>query len=569
MNDEIRLWGSRRRSAPSRPEFPELYPETDERHWYDLEYAGWGVAKVNLPASPRNGPAGKRMVCIHHLQGHPYMADYDGGMAREAERFGISLEIYHSELDPEIEEELVEKAIRSRPDLIVLAPENTADGTSLLRRINEAGIPVIASNLLPEAEGHRYCLAWTGPDDWGQFRLLARKFADLMGHEGGFCLVDHIPGSSAFYARKWAVTTELARIAPRMELLDSRATSLRTDVTKQTVHEWLASFGDRLRGIISADDSLAQLGINQALAEGGRGDVIRVACGATGMGLRFLREGSLKAITAQSPELDGALPVRVAVDWWNGLDVEPVRYLPIDLVEPEGIEDFLLMRHGDPDIDLDALARVVAECDMHGLDRFFGDLLDRFRHGRILSEEWFRGFSIELLSRLTAVARSAEIPTAALTGGYESLFKQLFQQRSPRDTLAWLEGVARRIMASAEEKRRGCLSLGDRVRLFVDEHWREPLSLKLLSSRFGMSAAYLGKVFREESGKSFATYLNELRIGQAERILATRKVKAKDVALAVGYSDANYFYSVFRKVTGRYPSEKKGGMQAGGRDGEY
>ncbi len=565
MDDDIRLWGRRRRGAPSRPEFPELYPETDERHWYDLEYAGWGIAKANLPASPRDGPAGKRVMCIHHLEGHPYMADYDRGMEREAERFGISLEIAHSEWDADVEVELVESAIKSRPDLIVLAPENTAEGTSLLRRINEAGIPVIASNLLPEAEGHRHCLAWTGPDDWGQFRLLARKFADLMGGKGGYCLVDHIPGSSAFYARKWAVITELARIAPDMVLLDSRATRLRTDLTRAAVEEWLSIFGDRLCGIICADDALAQLGINQALAAAGREDVIRVACGATAMGLRCLREGSLAAITAQSPELDGALPIRVAVDYWNGLDVEPVRYLPIDLVEADGIEDFLLMRQGEADLDLDALAHMVAECDMAGVDRFFGDLLDRFRHGRVLSEEWFRGFSIELLSRLTAVARSTDIPTTSLTGGYEGLFKQLFQQPSPRDTLAWLEGVARRIMATVEEKRHGCLSLSDRIRVYVDidEHWREPVSLKLLASRFGMSAAYLGKVFREETGRSFATWLNELRIGHAQRILASRKVRAKDVALAVGYSDANYFYSVFKKVTGRYPSEVQGDFKEG------
>ena len=107
MDKDIRLWGSRRRSAPARPEFPELYPETDERHWYDLEYAGWGQAKAGLPPSPRDGPAGKRIACIHHLVGHPYMADYDRGMAREAERFGISLELLHSEWEPEAESELV------------------------------------------------------------------------------------------------------------------------------------------------------------------------------------------------------------------------------------------------------------------------------------------------------------------------------------------------------------------------------------------------------------------------------------------------------------------------------
>ncbi|MFZ2782185.1 MAG: substrate-binding domain-containing protein [Rectinemataceae bacterium] len=555
MNDDIQLWGSGRRAAPPRPEYPEIYPETDSRHWYDLEYSGWNAGKENLPESPGDGPSGKHVICIHHLLGHPYMMEYDRSMAWEAERFGLSLETWYSEWDPEFESDLVDRAIRAKPDMIILTPESPSGGTELFRRINRAGIPLIASNLIPEPEGFRYILAWTGPDDWGQFRMLSRTFARLMGGEGEYCIVGHIPGTSAFYARKWAVITELASVAPHMEFLDAQTTGLRTDTTRETVLAWLDRYGGRLKGIISADDSLAQLGINKALAERGRDDVIRVACGATPMGMRFLKEGSLSAITFQPPELDGALPVHVAVDWFNGLTVEPMRYLPLYLVDASNIEDFLIMRKENPDIDLDPLAHMVAECDIHGVGRFFDEILARFKHEKILSEEYFRGFAIEVLSRLMSIARSEELSTHSFCGDYESLFKQLFQRRTPRDTIEWLRGVAQKLMTFMEMGHRGCLSLGDKLRLYVDEHYRDPLSLKLLSARFGISAAYLGKVFKESSGVSFASYLNERRIRAAERILASRRVKAKDVAMAVGYSEPNYFYSMFKKITGHYPSE--------------
>lgn len=60
------------------------------------------------------------------------------------------------------------------------------------------------------------------------------------------------------------------------------------------------------------------------------------------------------------------------------------------------------------------------------------------------------------------------------------------------------------------------------------------------------------------SARQAASYLNERRVREAGRILATRRVKAKDVALAVGYTDANYFYNVFKKITGHNPSEVQG-----------
>jgi ABC-type sugar transport system substrate-binding protein/AraC-like DNA-binding protein len=558
MSEDFQLWGSGRRAIPPRPEFPELYPETDERHWYDLEFAGWNVRKELLPRSPGDGSAGKRVVCIHHLVGHPYMAEFDRAMLREAERFGIALDIWHSDWDPEIESELVDRAIRAKPDLVILTPEEREAGTELFKRVHASGIPLIASNLVPETEGFRYALAWTGPDDWGQFRLLSRKFAELAGGEGGYCIVNHIPGSSAYFARRWATVTELAKVAPRMELLDMADTGLDTELTYRIALGWIERFGARLKGIICADDSLAQMGINRAVREKGRDDLVRVACGATAQGMRSIKEGELDAITYQPPELDGELPIQVAVDYFNGLNVEPIRYLPLYLIDRGNIDDFLLMSRRNPEVDLDSLAHLVAECDARGVDRFFAELLARFRQERIISEEFFRGFSIELLSRLAAMARAEEPPLAPLYRDFESLFKQLFQQTTPTDTVLWLKALALRIMSAIQERRSGCVPLGDRLKIYVDEHYRESLSLKTLSARFGISAAYLGKVFHESAGLSFARYLNERRVGEAERILATRRVKAKDVALAVGYSDANYFYNVFKKITGRNPSEVQG-----------
>lgn len=554
-NDEISLWSSGRRPIPPRPEFPELYPETDERHWYDLEFAGWEAPREGRPLSSGDGPSGKRLISIHHLGGHPYMAGYDRGLLREAERYGMELEILRAEWDAELEMELVAGAIRKHPDLIIICPERASGSAALFRRVHKAGIPLIASNLLPEREAFRRLVAWTGPDDWGQFRLLARRFAELMGSEGGYCIVNHMPGSSAHVARRWAVVTELAKVAPRMELLGEADTGLDTGSTKTVVEGWLSRFGGKLRGIISADDALAQLGINQAVEEGGRDDVIRVANGATAMGMRFTKEGKLSAITWQPPELDGALPIRTAADWFNGLEVEPIRYLPLYLIDSGNIDEFLLMGQERPPVDLDSLAHLVADCDARGVGRFFDELLARFRLERILPEEWFRGFSIELLSRLAAIARATDPPLPSLYSDYESLFKQLFQQPTPRDTLGWLQGLAGRIIEGLQERRHECIPLADRLRAHIDVHFREPMSLKLLAGRFGMSAAYLGKVFREGNGSSFSAYLNEVRINAAMRILMTRKVKAKEVALAVGYADADYFCNVFRRLTGKHPSK--------------
>ena len=54
------FWNTRGKAIPTRPRHPERYPEHDARHWYDSEYAGWGLEETNIPESPGDGPQRKK-----------------------------------------------------------------------------------------------------------------------------------------------------------------------------------------------------------------------------------------------------------------------------------------------------------------------------------------------------------------------------------------------------------------------------------------------------------------------------------------------------------------------------
>jgi ribose transport system substrate-binding protein len=167
----------------------------DPLHWYDLEYAGWNTVKENLPKSPGTGPRGKQVLCLRFID-HPYLTAYTKGMQQVADAYGIQLKTLVANGDINLQSQQVDQAINERPDLVIITPVDATAVVPLLRKLNQAGIPVIASNLLPIDEGMKYVLAWTGPDDWGQFRMLAHTFADLMHYQGGYCIVRHNPGSS-------------------------------------------------------------------------------------------------------------------------------------------------------------------------------------------------------------------------------------------------------------------------------------------------------------------------------------------------------------------------------------
>jgi ribose/xylose/arabinose/galactoside ABC-type transport system permease subunit/ABC-type sugar transport system substrate-binding protein len=329
-------------NPPPRPANPEALPDDDPLRWYDMEYAGWRCKKVVQPQSPKNGAKGKRVVCLRHMD-HPYTTAYTRGMKKVADAYGIELTtLTAGNADVNIQSQQVDQVINDRPDLVVIFPVDAKSVVPMLRKLNQAGVPTIASNLIPVDEGMPFILTWTGPDDWGQFRMLAREFAERMNYEGGYCVVQHMPGGSPFFSRTYSVISELKKIAPKMKLLEKQSTMLEAEKTAQVVSDWITKYGKELKGIVSADDSGAQIGINEAIKNTRRDGIIRVAAGNSSVGMKFIKEGTLHAITYQSAEADGALPLKLAADWFNGKEIaKPVYYLLKHVITKKDVDEYL------------------------------------------------------------------------------------------------------------------------------------------------------------------------------------------------------------------------------------
>jgi two-component system response regulator YesN len=271
--------------------------------------------------------------------------------------------------------------------------------------------------------------------------------------------------------------------------------------------------------------------------------------------MEMLRNERLHAITYQSPELDGALSLQVAIDWFNGLQVEPIRYLPKHIITRADVEEFLFGRQDIEDIDLDELYQLICDCNRNGVDAFFDQAYRRIVSTKVIPIETFRGFCIEVLSDLISIVKSRNLKIEEIIGGYESLFKNLFNQKTLEKTLEWMKKTSGEIINGLCWARTHPKSPVQKVVEYVDGHYGQPLSLKTLSYKFNFSAAYLGRLFRRETGKTFPRYLNEVRIEKAKDLLRTSSFKANQIARKVGYTDPNYFYDIFKRYTGLSPTE--------------
>jgi methyl-accepting chemotaxis protein/ABC-type sugar transport system substrate-binding protein len=335
------LWNEEVKVIPPRPQHPEMRPQTDAGHWYDFEYAGWGVENKEIPPSNADGVRGKRIVSINPVN-HPYFLAHNRGMKLIADYFGINLVCYPLPTkDPAaVQRQQVDQAIQERPDLIILVAGEVEASAGLIRKVHKAGIPIIAATNLPAPEAFPWIVGYTGTDEWGSFRLLSRKLADEVGKTGGYGIIQHVPGGGPFFARTWAAVTELASYAPDMEWLEKAYTDFDRDKTKEVVKSWILAHGEKLKALICADQTTALQGAVDALQETGRTDIRIVAQGHCRISLDLVKSGQVLATTCQSAETDGALPLALALDYFNGIESTPVKYLPNQLITRSNVETF-------------------------------------------------------------------------------------------------------------------------------------------------------------------------------------------------------------------------------------
>ncbi len=99
-------------------------------------------------------------------------------------------------------------------------------------------------------------------------------------------------------------------------------------------------------------------------------------------------------------------------------------------------------------------------------------------------------------------------------------------------------------------------NLVKRLDSYIQEHYTERITTKMLAQEFGLVPSYLSKLFREYKGVTPNHYIQDIRIEKSKEILVNYpEMMTKDVALMVGYVDSSYFSKVFKKSTDLYPSE--------------
>ncbi|HBR01027.1 MAG TPA: AraC family transcriptional regulator, partial [Ruminiclostridium sp.] len=90
---------------------------------------------------------------------------------------------------------------------------------------------------------------------------------------------------------------------------------------------------------------------------------------------------------------------------------------------------------------------------------------------------------------------------------------------------------------------------------YISKNYMQKISLEKVAAAVYLSPSYFSKIFKEETGTNFVTYLNNYRISVAKRLLMDNSIDIVDISNLVGYEDQSYFSKSFKKITGMTPGK--------------
>lgn len=199
------------------------------------------------------------------------------------------------------------------------------------------------------------------------------------------------------------------------------------------------------------------------------------------------------------------------------------------------------IRNGNSGVAVDAIRHVVERIDKIGAS----PLIRKCLH-------------FDLINMIIKVAATSRHPLS------NAEIAQLSSWESKDALTQQLEGILRRLAEqakseNAESQKSAKFALID----YVQTNFRDnALTLETLATHFNLSYTYVSKVFKEETGHTFLSYLTQLRFQYIKKQLESTDTPIKEIAAAAGYNDLTNFMRKFKNAEGITPGQYRTGHQA-------
>lgn len=139
----------------------------------------------------------------------------------------------------------------------------------------------------------------------------------------------------------------------------------------------------------------------------------------------------------------------------------------------------------------------------------------------------------------------------------EETIKQIDEQLNQHVTFKLCEDLALKLcdLFTAKNEDTNLIST---IEKYIESNYTDPsLGLNKISDEFQISESYFSHMFKEKLGVNFSTYLENIRMREATRLIKETDISLNELYISVGYNNATSFRRAFKKTYGVTPSSMK------------
>ena len=141
----------------------------------------------------------------------------------------------------------------------------------------------------------------------------------------------------------------------------------------------------------------------------------------------------------------------------------------------------------------------------------------------------------------------------------DSIYKIAFSD--PMENMEVLQGFIYALLGelrhhmSFTEDNKEINNTSKRIIYYCSLHYKEDISLTKMAKELDLSPPYISQLFISKLKINFRSYIQLLRVSEAQRLLVETDMSVKEIAEAVGFSCVRTFDRAFIKIAGISPSK--------------
>lgn len=153
---------------------------------------------------------------------------------------------------------------------------------------------------------------------------------------------------------------------------------------------------------------------------------------------------------------------------------------------------------------------------------------------------------------------------SAMTGHYKAERYAIMIERAVTEQEAWRifdECFEEYMRADLRRELPRGESVAERVDAYISMNFTNSLSIDEIAGELHLSAAYMMRKYKKETGRTIQHVITERRLNEACRMLATSSLSLTEICMMVGFNSSSYFCQVFRSYLDISPKQYREHMK--------